>query len=229
MKTILKISTSIILLSLCIFPVTADGDKDGWDLATLDTARDVNYLSDVEKDVILEMNKVRTNPKKYAELYVKPCLDNFDGLIYKEAGKINLRTNEGKTAVEECIKTLSKAAAVAVLTPELGLSKAGKDHCNNQGPSNETGHTGLDGSSMLDRIKRHGSGYSYIGENISYGKNIARDIVSQLLIDDGVPSRGHLKNIMSANYTQTGVAIGTHKTYSHMCVIVYAKGYTSKS
>ena len=224
---IFEVFTLVILLCLFVFPATAYDDKDSWDIKGLDTARDIDYLSDVEKDVILEMNKVRANPKQYAELYIKPMLNNFDGLIYKEVGKIDLRTVEGKAAVEECIETLSKAVTVGALIPELGLSKAGKDHCNDQGPSGATGHTGLDGSSMLNRIKRHGAGYSAAGENISFGNNVARDIVLQLLIDDGVLSRGHLKNIMDKDFTQTGVAIGTHATYRHMCVIVYANGYKS--
>ena len=36
---------------------------DVWD-ATLDTAANVNYLTRIEKDVILEMNKVRTDPQE---------------------------------------------------------------------------------------------------------------------------------------------------------------------
>ncbi|MDA3817483.1 MAG: hypothetical protein PF486_08915, partial [Prolixibacteraceae bacterium] len=38
-----------------------------WPIKELDTARDVSYLSEKEKDIILEMNMVRSNPKKYAE------------------------------------------------------------------------------------------------------------------------------------------------------------------
>jgi hypothetical protein len=45
-----------------------DPDVANWDIAILDTAANVDYLTGIEKDVILEMNKVRTDPKKYAEL-----------------------------------------------------------------------------------------------------------------------------------------------------------------
>lgn len=40
-----------------------DPDSANWDISILDTAADVDYLTGVEKDVILEMNKVRTDPK----------------------------------------------------------------------------------------------------------------------------------------------------------------------
>ena len=60
----------------------ADPDAANWDIAALDTAADVDYLSPAEKDVILEMNKVRVDPKKYAELYIQPILQyNWVGLL----------------------------------------------------------------------------------------------------------------------------------------------------
>ena len=60
----------------------ASSEDPEWDLASLDTARNAPYLNDVEKDVILEMNKVRSDPKKYAELYIKPQLKYYSGNRY---------------------------------------------------------------------------------------------------------------------------------------------------
>ena len=56
-----------------------DPDSANWDIAALDVAKNVNYLSRVEKDVILEMNKVRTDPQKYAQLCIEPELQYYDG------------------------------------------------------------------------------------------------------------------------------------------------------
>jgi hypothetical protein len=49
------------------------------------------------------------------------------------------------------------------------------------------------------------------------------------LVDDGVPDRGHLKNIMDKAFGKTGVAIGPHKTYGTVCVMDFAGGYTTSA
>ncbi|MDR0403601.1 MAG: CAP domain-containing protein [Treponema sp.] len=203
-----------------------DPDSANWDIEKLDTARDADYLKGIEKDVILEMNKVRTDPKKYAELYIQPRLKYYDGKNYSQPGEITIVTQEGKKAVEICAAALLKAKAVGILNPELGLALATRDHAADQGKTGQTGHNGSDKSTPAGRCARYGKG-NYIGENIAYGDKSGRDIVTSLLIDDGVPSRGHRLNIMKADYTQTGAAFGIHPEYRTMCVIVYAKGYTS--
>ena len=39
-----------------------------------------------------------------------------------------------------------------------------------------------------------------------------------MLIDDGVPNRGHRKNLWG-NFKKVGIASGPHKTYKHLSVI----------
>ena len=63
----------------------------------------------------------------------------------------------------------------------------------------------------------------YTGENISYGDDNARNIVIQLLVDDGVPSRGHRKNILNFKFDEVGVSVGKHSGYGSMCVIDFGK------
>jgi uncharacterized protein YkwD len=206
----------------------ANPDSANWDIEKLDTAKDANYLSPVEKDVILEMNKVRSDPKKYAELYIKPRLQYFNGNLYSVPGKTIIQTTEGEKAVEGCYNALVKMQPVPLLYPEKGLSFASKDHVNDQSKTGQTGHAGSDKSTPLSRTSRYGKG-SYIGENIAYGSETGKEIIIDLLIDDGVPSRGHRQNIMKRDYNQTGTAIGTHSQYRNMCVINYAKNYTGNS
>jgi uncharacterized protein YkwD len=204
----------------------ATPDTANWDIAILDTARDADYLTGIEKDVILEMNMVRTDPKKYAELYIQPRLRYYNGKEYSVPGQITILTQEGSSAVQGCVTALSRARSAGILMPEKGLSLATKDHVTDQGNTGQTGHNGSDRSTPVSRAARYGQG-RYIGENISYGNNLGREIVCQLLIDDGVSSRGHRTNIMKNDYTQTGTSIGTHPEFRYMCCIAYAKDYVS--
>ncbi|GMO38143.1 MAG: hypothetical protein Ta2F_14260 [Termitinemataceae bacterium] len=208
----------------------SDPDAANWDIAKLDAAANVDYLTAIEKDVVLEMNKVRTNPKKYAELYIQPKLKYYSGKNYSVPGQITLVTQEGTTAVNGCITALSRANSVGILSPEKGLSLAAKEHATDQSKTGQTGHNGSDKSTPESRMKRFGtfSGSYTLGENIAYGSTTGRDIVCDLLIDDGVPNRGHRTNIMNKAFTQTGAGYGTHTQYRTSCTITYAYGYDSK-
>ena len=39
--------------------------ESSWDEEKIDTVTETNYLNQLEKDIIIELNKVRTNPSKY--------------------------------------------------------------------------------------------------------------------------------------------------------------------
>jgi len=67
------------------------------------------------------------------------------------------------------------------------------------------------------------------GENIAYGTTGAKDILLQLIIDDGVASRGHRTNIFKPEFKVLGSSSSVHVTYKHETVINYAGGMTSNN
>jgi uncharacterized protein YkwD len=208
--------------------VRADPDAENWDIDALDTAKDADYLTGIEKDVVLETNMARSDPKKYAELYIQPKLQYFKGKRYAEPGQAFVSTVEGTTVVEECVAEMSKMEPVGILTPEKGLSLSAKDHAIDQGKTGETGHVGSDKSDPFDRIERYADSLSTAGENIAYGPTTGHDIVVQFLIDDGVPDRSHRVNLLKSDFTQAGIAFGTHPKFRAMCAITYAADYKIK-
>ena len=127
--------------------IEIERDAEKWDLSQLDTARSVDYLTAGEKNIVLELNKVRTNPKKYANLYLVPSLKYYQGKKLTYPGRTTIITKEGRTAVEECIKVLSSVRPVKSLLPSKSLSLAAKDHVLDTAPKGIVGHTGSDGSS----------------------------------------------------------------------------------
>ena len=185
------------------------------------------YLSRLENGILTEHNLVRENPGEYA-VHLEPWLQYFEGTLLRFPGEIPLRTREGAKAVEEAADFLKGVARLDTLGTSRGLSRAAADHVADQGPRGAIGHDGTDGSKPWDRASRYGTWLGSVGENVAFGTyddDSARRIVMQLLIDDGVPERGHRFNIFNPDFRVAGVACGKHATYPVMCVIVYAGGY----
>jgi Cysteine-rich secretory protein family len=178
-------------------------------------------------DIHSETNLVRRNPGAYAE-HLEAWLPRFDGMMLERPERPFLRTEEGIAAVQEAIAALRARTPVQPLGWSRGLAGAAADHVQDQGPIGGLEHYGTDGSDPARRAERRGSWVSAMAENIAYGENPARDVVLQLLVDDGVPDRGHRNNILDGNWGVEGVACGPHRDYRQICVMDYAVRYVER-
>jgi hypothetical protein len=200
----------------------------GWDAARLDTARGADYLSDTEKDVIFEINKLRSDPARYAREYLVPRRAGFRGRVYRQPGEPDLMTGEGVAALDECIAEFERSEPRSPLAASRGLSRAASDLAADQARTGRTGHDASDGSRADSRISRYGRWERSAGENISYGPSRAAEIVIQLAVDDGVPDRGHRRNLLQSRFGVVGVAIDSHPAFGTTCVIDFAGAYTDR-
>ena len=117
---------------------------------------------------------------------------------------------------------------MSVLKPADGLCKATEYLSKDQQKKGGIGHIASDGSAPVNRIMRYGEWNICIAENIDYGSFDPRQIVISLLIDDGVPDRGHRKNILDPCFQFVGVSFGNHPTYQSMCVMDFAGDYKTR-
>lgn len=186
-----------------------------------------SYLSELEREVVAELNFARQKPADYAKL-VAARLQHFNGKLYEPPGEIAVITKEGKKAVQEAVRFLQRARTLPPFQPSRGMSRAASDHVRDQGPKGRLQHEGTDGSQPWDRVNRYGDWRVTVGENIAYGEKSARDIVIGLIVDDGVSNRGHRKNIFNPEFLAVGVAFGPHKKYGTMCVIDFAGGFIER-
>ncbi len=154
-----------------------------------------------ERDLVQEVNRLRADPAKYADL---------------------LKARQASAAVKEAIETLKRTAPRPELERAEALETAARDHVRDIGPKGLVQHKGQDGSQPVDRIARHGINRTATAEVISFGPSRARDVVIELVIDEGVKDRGHRKILLDPELRYAGAACGPHKVYRTMCVIDFA-------
>ncbi len=120
-------------------------------------------------------------------------------------------------------KDLKKTKKLTSFIPLQGLTNAARYHAKDMGLSGKIGHESTNGMTASERGEKF-AGTPYVGENCSYGYDDPLFIVGQLLVDDGVPSLGHRRNILDTEYDYyaVGVAIEPHEKYGYNCVIDYA-------
>jgi uncharacterized protein YkwD len=176
--------------------------------------------------VIREMNLARQNPALYAT-FVQELRNRMNGNVLVLPGQTRIRTKEGTAAVDEAIRFLQNAQPLSPLTFSAGISRAAADHCADQA-NGGFGHEGRDRSHAGQRIARYGTVVGSWGENLSYGKSSARDVVLALIIDDGLPGRKHRQNIFNPAYTVAGAAFGPHARFRTMCSMDFAGGYAER-
>ena len=194
-----------LLLALFI-PLTLHASKAGTDSAG-------NEVS--ARAVIHEMNLARTNPAQYAT-FIEEIRAHFRGNILMLPGRTMLRTKEGVRALDEAIHFLNRVEPLSPLALSPGMCRAAADHCAEQ-----TGG-GMGHGDVVGRMNRYGAWSSSWGENVSYGKMSARDIVIALIVDDGLPARKHRKNIFNPGFGVAGAAYGSHARYRSVCSIEFA-------
>jgi len=176
--------------------------------------------------VIRELNLARQNPALYAK-FVQELRSRLNGNVLVLPGHTRIRTKEGTAALDEAIRFLQNARPLPPLSGSRGMSRAAADHCADQA-NGGFGHEGRDRSHAGQRIARYGNFSGSWGENISYGKSTARDVVLALIIDDGLPARKHRANIFNPNFNFAGAAFGPHARFGTMCSMDFAGMYAER-
>ena len=80
------------------------------------------------------------------------------------------------------------------------LINAAQDHSDDMAEDDFFSHTGVDGSSVGDRVQESGYQYSTVGENIAAGQRTAAEVVEAWM-----NSPGHRANILNPDFTEIGV------------------------
>jgi uncharacterized protein YkwD len=180
------------------------------------------HAGDIGEAVLAEINFARAHPQDYAHrLLLQPVSDWERSLSPSTA-------EQDPGAYAEAIAFLMRQTPLPPLMPDVRLNEAAIEHVGSQGPAGETGHDGPAGERFDERLRRHGLRAEMLGENIAYGPATPIDVVRELIIDSGVPDRGHRRNIFYPAFRAAGVSCGPHREYATMCVIDFASPATER-
>lgn len=170
-----------------------------------------SVAQDQEQEVLELLNAVRTNPKKFSDTYALPYI--------KENGL------EKNRYAKSLLQDLKQTKAMGALQVAPALTDIARYHAKDMGTTGKTGHESTDGTPFHIRVRTQSKAQGMIAENCAYGQTSALDFVMQLLIDDGIESLGHRKNILEPKYQWIGIAIEPHKTYRTNCVMDFAEKF----
>jgi len=168
-----------------------------------------------DADLLAEINFARTHPQDYARRLLLQPVSAWERALAEPADP---------GALAEAVEFLERQTPLPPLQPDDDLAAAALEHVAAQGPAGRIGHDGPAGEAFDARLARHGIAGRTEGENIAYGPARAADVVRELIIDSGVPDRGHRRNFFHPAFAAAGVTCGPHRDYGTMCVIDFASG-----
>jgi uncharacterized protein YkwD len=153
---------------------------------------------DLSSAVLAEVNWVRAHPGEYAD---------------------QLRAAPQSATTREAIAYLERRVPAPPLEFNAGLGLSAAMHATDEGRHGEFEHTGSDGSSAGERMQRAGVWAGMLAEEMAAGQDRAEDVVRALIVDEGVPDRGHRKDLMDPFLRRAGVGCASHPVYGVICVI----------
>lgn len=181
-------------------------------------------LSPLELAVVEEINLARRDPQKFAG-FLQEYQNATRGNLISLPGRIPLRTIEGAPVIEEAIGDLKLVSDLDAFEISVKLSDAARMQLRDLQEDSSLGHKGKNGSTLKMRLAQFVAVQGKSAENICFRARTARDVVTTFLIDDGVKSRLHRKNVLSPAYKKVGIACGVGNNNEPLCVTVFAEDY----
>eukprot|EP00826_Nyctotherus_ovalis_P010378 TRINITY_DN12741_c0_g1_i8.p1 TRINITY_DN12741_c0_g1~~TRINITY_DN12741_c0_g1_i8.p1 ORF type:complete len:380 (-),score=125.60 TRINITY_DN12741_c0_g1_i8:103-1242(-) len=157
------------------------------------------------EEVLDRINYSRTTPQKLIPEFTE-MTKKFKDNLYNNL----IRTHEGVAAVQEALEFLKAQQSLPPIKLHEGLEKAAEDFANEMSETGNFSHKDKFGQGPAERIAKVAKVKGELSESLSLGSEAAADIVNFWIIDDGVPSRGHRRNLFSANAKLGGVGCAPH-------------------
>ncbi|MFZ9660375.1 MAG: CAP domain-containing protein [Chitinophagaceae bacterium] len=199
-KHIIFCSVLIIQGSLCqsqayftiedkpfMYDATIQTQVQSW----LDRFQDYKLLNEEQRQMIYWVNVLRSNPKRFQQVYIDSFLRQYPKLNLPEAKTLK--------------NILFDLDPLPLLAPSLQYSRISQkqaDHLQSELVISHNDHRGHD---FPERMRMEG--VQCAAENIASVKGNALVAVIVLLLDINLPGAGHRVNLLSQKYQSLGVGV----------------------
>lgn len=163
------------------------------------TAANVKYMNEKEKELIYILNLLRSNPGLFANTVVQ-----------QYPKYIGMEDLQDVDEYRSLLVTLGKLKPLPLLYPDSLCYASAQCHAYSSGQSSYVGHERKDKDC---EIKEY-----FDGECCDYGHDTPLAILMSLLIDEDVPTLGH-REICLNLYKKIAVSIQPHKSYETIAVL----------
>jgi hypothetical protein len=150
-------------------------------------------LSERDQQMFYWVNVFRKNPKRFYETTIREFVRQFPEANRKE--------------VKSLEKDISKIdGPLPLFIPDAGLVRMSSIHCNDlKSRGGVISHKSSSGKDFGQRIKEAGS-YRCGAENIFIGTDGSLEALIMLLVDYGVPEKGHRLNLLDPSFERMGIS-----------------------
>lgn len=111
---------------------------------------------------------------------------------------------EIKMEVFRIVNQERESHGIAPLCLNKELGKAAQDHSDDQQKCQKMSHTGCNGSSMGQRMRKAGYSFSFAGENVAWNQQTAQSVMRAWM-----NSPGHRRNILKSSFTNIGIGLSS--------------------
>ena len=156
----------------------------------------IDFSSD-EQAAFYWVNVLRSDPRGFKKDVIIPFLT-----LFPEAN-----TNYAKSLLQD----LDRQATLPLIEPSRFLGKESRKHAKDLALHQKTiSHSSSDGRSFQQRMNEAGLS-KCAGENILEGRKDALTAIVMLLIDQGVPDKGHRKALLNPDFNLMACSIMAKK------------------
>ena len=178
-----------------------------------------------ERELVEQINLLRTNPKKFAEKLNK-YLSYFKGNVLNIPDRpLGISTIEGPKAYKDAINYLERQKPLEPLDPSKGLFRVAADF---QKAIQRKNLEDVDSVDIEKIIDKYGTFYGEFSRATDYGSQTPEQALISLVVSDGDPTREQRKALLSPEFKKVGIAFGTHKKFKNCTVILKCTEFINK-